>query len=44
MVAASFAAAAEAPGHFRRSRSVGVYLGLTPRRHQSGEADHNGPR
>ena len=29
-----------APGHFRRSRSVGAYLGLTPKRHQSGETDH----
>ncbi len=40
VVATSFAAAVEAPGHFRRSRSVGAYLGLTPRRHQSGETDH----
>jgi transposase len=39
VVATSFAAAVEAPGHFRRSRSVGAYLGLTPRRHQSGETD-----
>jgi transposase len=41
VVAASFAATVEAPGHFRRSRSVGAYLGLTPRRHQSGETDHS---
>jgi len=41
VVAASFAAAVEAPGHFRRSRSVGAYLGLTPRRHQSGEIDRS---
>jgi transposase len=41
VVAASFAAAVEAPGYFRRSRSVGAYLGLTPRRHQSGEIDHS---
>ncbi len=40
VVAASFAAV-EAPGHFRRSRAVGAYLGLTPRRHQSGEIDHS---
>lgn len=41
VVAASFVAAVEAPGHFRRSRSVGAYLGLTPRRHQSREIDHS---
>jgi transposase len=41
VVAVSFAAAVEAPGHFRRSRSVGAYLGLTPRRHQSGEVDRS---
>ncbi len=27
---------------FRRSRSVGAYLGLTPRRHASGEVDWTG--
>jgi transposase len=41
VVAASSAAAVEAPGHFRRSRPVGAYLGLTPRRHQSGEVDRS---
>jgi transposase len=41
VVATSFSAAVEAPGHFRRSRSVGAYLGLTPLRHQSGEIDHS---
>jgi transposase len=41
VVAAGFAAALEAPGHFRRSRSVGACLGLTPRRHPSGETDHS---
>ena len=41
VVASGFSAAVEAPGHFRRSRSVGAYLGLTPRRHQSGEIDHS---
>jgi transposase len=39
VVAASYTAAVEAPSHFHRSRSVGAYLGLTPRRHQSGEID-----
>ncbi len=42
VVASSFSAAVEAPGHFRRSRAVGAYLGLTPRRHQSGEVDRMG--
>lgn len=42
IVATSFAAAIEAPEHFRRSRSVGAYLGLTPARHQSGEVDRTG--
>jgi transposase len=42
IVATSFAAAIEAPEHFRRSRSVGAYLGLTPSRHQSGEVDRTG--
>ena len=42
VVAASFAAALEAPSYFSRSRSVGAYLGLTPRRHQSGEIDRTG--
>lgn len=41
VVAASFSAAIEAPSYFRRSRSVGAYLGLTPRRNQSGEIDHS---
>ncbi|MEO1458696.1 MAG: transposase, partial [Pseudomonadota bacterium] len=27
---------------FRRSRDVGAFLGLTPRRHQSGEMDWSG--
>ena len=27
------------PGRFRRSRDVGAYLGLTPKRYQSGERD-----
>ena len=41
VVAASFSAAVEAPAHFRHSRSIGAYLGLTPRRNQSGEIDHS---
>ncbi|BDL41778.1 IS110 family transposase [Methylorubrum sp. GM97] len=42
IVATSFAAAIEAPEHFRHSRSVGANLGLTPARHQSGEVDRIG--
>ncbi len=30
------------PHRFRHSASVGVYLGLTPRRYQSGEMDYSG--
>jgi transposase len=41
VVAASFSAAVEAPSYFRRSRSIGAYLGLTPRRNQSGEIDRS---
>ena len=41
VVATSFAAAVAAPDHFRCSRAVGAYLGLTPRRRQSGESDHS---
>src|SRR3954469_22083814 len=42
IVATSFAAAIEAPKHFRHSRSLGAYLGLTPSRYQSGEIDRTG--
>jgi transposase len=30
------------PTHFKRSRSVGAYIGLTTRRHASGEMDWSG--
>ena len=30
------------PNRFRRSRDVGAYLGLVPRRYQSGEIDYTG--
>jgi transposase len=32
----------EDPARFRRSRSVGAHLGLTPKRYQSGEIDRSG--
>lgn len=39
ITALAFVAAIEDPDRFRRSRDVGAYLGLTPRRYQSGERD-----
>jgi transposase len=38
----SFSAAIEDPANFKRSRSVGAWLGLTTRRYQSGEVDYDG--
>jgi len=40
--ALAFCAAIDDPSRFRRSRSVGAYFGLTPRRHASGEVDWSG--
>ena len=37
--ALAFCSAIDEPSCFRRSRSVGAYFGLTPRRHASGEVD-----
>jgi transposase len=34
--------AADDPKRFRRSRDIGAYLGLVPRRYQSGEVDYTG--
>ena len=42
VTATSFATAVEDPETFRRSRSVGAWLGLTTRRYQSGEVDYDG--
>jgi transposase len=39
IVALAFMAAIEDVGRFHRMRDIGVYLGLTPKRHQSGETD-----
>jgi transposase len=39
VTALAFAAAIEDPDRFRHTRDVGAYLGLTPRRYQSGERD-----
>jgi transposase len=40
--AIAFITAIDDPVRFAKSSSVGAYLGLTPRRYQSGEIDHNG--
>jgi transposase len=42
VTATSFITAIEDPANFRRSRSVGAWLGLTTRRYQSGEVDRDG--
>ena len=42
ITALAFHAAIDDPSRFRRSRSVGAYLGLTPRRYASGEVDWSG--
>jgi transposase len=42
ITALAFAAAVESPDRFRRARDIGAYLGLTPRRYQSGERDVTG--
>lgn len=42
VTATSFATAIEDPGNFKKSRSVGAWLGLTTRRYQSGEVDYDG--
>lgn len=42
LTAVAFVTAIDDPTKFSKSSSVGAYLGLTPRRYQSGEIDHNG--
>jgi transposase len=42
ITALSFRATLDDPSRFARSSSVGAYLGLTPRRYQSGETDRTG--
>lgn len=42
LTALAFAATIDDPGRFAKSRSVGAYVGLTARRHQSGEMDWSG--
>src|SRR6185437_1270856 len=42
ITALCFKATIDDPARFRRSRSVGAYIGLTTRRHASGELDWSG--
>lgn len=42
IVALTYRSTLDDPGRFRSSRSVGAFLGLTPRRYQSGERDRVG--
>jgi transposase len=42
ITALAFQSAIDDPTRFKRSRSVGAYVGLTPRRHASGEVDWSG--
>jgi transposase len=42
LTALAFTAAIDDPGRFYRSRDIGAYLGLVPRRYQSGEIDYTG--
>ncbi len=42
LTALAFTAAIDDPNRFRRSRDLGAYLGLVPRRYQSGEIDYSG--
>lgn len=42
ITALAFAAVIDDPARFGRSRDLGAYLGLVPRRYQSGEIDYTG--
>ena len=42
LTALAFVAAMDEPERFRRARDVAAYLGLVPRRYQSGEIDYSG--
>jgi len=42
LTALAFTAAVDDLERFRRSRDIGAYLGLVPRRYQSGEVDYTG--
>lgn len=42
LTSVAYATTVDEPSRFRRSKDVGPYLGLTPRKYQSGEVDRNG--
>ena len=42
ITALAYLTTVDEPRRFARSKDVGAYLGLTPRRYQSGEVDHSG--
>ena len=42
LVAITYRSAADEPGRFTKSRTVGAYFGLTPKKYQSGETDIDG--
>ena len=42
ITATAFTSAIEDPANFKKSRSVGAWIGLTTRRYQSGEVDYDG--
>ncbi|WP_307147659.1 transposase, partial [Rhizobium tibeticum] len=42
LTALAFVAAVDSPERFKKSRDMGAYLGLVPRRYQSGEIDYSG--
>src|SRR6202042_1630164 len=42
LTALAFVAAIDDPSRIRRSRDIGAYLGLAPRRYQSGDVDYTG--
>ena len=42
LTALAFVAAIDDPSRIRRYKDIGAYLGLVPRRYQSGEVDYVG--
>ncbi len=42
VTAAAYVATIDSPQRFSKAKDVGAYLGLTPRRYQSGQVDRNG--
>lgn len=42
ITAAAFIAVIDQPDRFKNATSVAAYIGLTPRRYQSGEVDYSG--